>query len=55
MTPFENRTLRDLVGMKSRELEKEGTEEAVSLAEELRELVKRIYGHQQANNGEREE
>ncbi len=49
MTSFENRTFRDLVNMKSRELELTETKEGEDLAEELRKLVKRIYAFQQKN------
>ena len=49
MTGFENRTFRDLVNMKSRELELTEMEEGIELAEELRKLVNRIYAFQQKN------
>ena len=50
MTGFENRTFRDLVNIKSRELELTETKEGEDLAEELRKLVNRIYAFQQINN-----
>lgn len=52
MTSFENRTFRELVNMKSRELERTENEEALELAEELRKLINRIYAFQQTNGKE---
>ena len=49
MTNFENRTFRELVSMKSRELERTEREEAIELADELRKLVNRIYAFQQTS------
>lgn len=46
MTGFENKTFRELVSMKAFELEKMGTEEAETLSEDLRILVRRIYAFQ---------
>ena len=54
MTGFENRALRDLVNMKSRELELTEKEEAVELAEELRSLIKRVYAFQRKNGTDNE-
>ena len=50
MTGFENRAFRNLVNMKSRELELTEMQEGEGLAEELRKLVNRIYAFQQKNN-----
>ena len=50
MTSFEDRTLRELVRMKAREVELTETEEGERLAEELKRLVKEIYAFQQQNN-----
>ena len=55
MTAFENRTFRELVRMKARELELTGTEKGEDLAEELRKLVKEIYAFQQQNDTDTEE
>lgn len=49
MTNFENRTFRDLVNIKARELELTETEEGEDLAEELKRLVKHIYAFQHKN------
>lgn len=54
MTGFENRALRDLVNMKSRELELTEKEEGVELAEELRKLVNRVYSFQQKNDTDKQ-
>lgn len=54
MTSFENRTLRDLVNMKSRELELTEMEEGIELAEELRKLIKKVYAFQQKNGTDKE-
>ena len=47
MTGFENRAFRDLVNMKSRELELTEDNAAIELAEQLRKLVNQIYGYQE--------
>lgn len=52
MTTFENKTFRELVWMKSAELEKDETEESLKLAEELRQIVKEIYGYQKTREKE---
>lgn len=52
MTAFEDRTLRELVRMKAREVELTGTEEGERLAEELKKLIKQICAFQQQNNSE---
>lgn len=49
MTNFENRTFRELVSMKSREMERTEREEAIELADELRKLINRIYAFQQTS------
>jgi hypothetical protein len=54
MTGFENRTFRDLVNMKSRELELTENEEGIELAEELRKLVNRVYAFQQKNGTDKQ-
>lgn len=55
MTGFENRTFRDLVNMKSRELELTEKEEGIELAEELRRLINRVYAFQQKNGTDKED
>lgn len=54
MTGFENRTFRDLVNIKSRELELTETEEGIELAEELKKLVNRVYAFQQKNGTDKQ-
>lgn len=52
MTSFENRTFRELVNMKSRELEQTEKEEAIELAVELRKLINKVYAFQHKNGKE---
>ena len=54
MTSFENRTFRDLVNIKARELELTETEEGIELAEELRKLINRAYAFQQKNGTDKQ-
>lgn len=49
MTGFENRTFRDLVNIKASELRLTETEEGENLADELQELIRKIYAFQQKN------
>ena len=47
MTGFENRAFRDLANIKASELTLTETEEGENLADELLELIRKIYSFQQ--------
>lgn len=54
MTGFENRTFRDLVNIKARELELTETKEGEDLAEELRKIINRVYSFQNKNGTDKQ-